>query len=107
MALIAKNIYWNGRNSKPLTPDIERHPLQPFLHLPPPALTRLHVLLRWRNPLALFAAGVLTTWIFGIFGSAANCCKESISSNLLLLISGIGYQEVWMLAYNQADNQVH
>ena len=107
MALIARFNCWNWRNSKPVTPEIERHPLQPFPHLPHPALTRLHVLLRWRNPLALFVAGALTTWIFGIFGSAANFCKESISSNLLLLISGIGYQEVWMLAYNQADNQVH
>ena len=51
----------------PSTPEIERHPLQPFLHLPPPALTRLHVLLRWRNPLALFVVGALTAWIFGIF----------------------------------------
>ena len=48
-----------------------------------------------------------TALIFGIFVSVANFCKESISGNLLILISGIGYQEVWMLAYKQTDRQVH
>jgi len=41
------------------------------------------------------------------FVSAAIFCKESISDNLLVLISGVGYQYVWMLAYKQTDRQVH
>ena len=47
-----------------------------------------------RNPLAQFVEGAHAAWNFGIFVSAANFCKESISGNLLSLISGIGYQEV-------------
>ena len=62
----------------PVTPDIERHPLQPFLHLHPPALTRLHVLLRWRNPLALFVAGA-SPHGFSVFSGAQRIVVKNLS----------------------------